>query len=86
MRWRRGWRGADWAGVAWSGDEVIEMVARDPIISASALPAELREEAAGLTEAEAERRRAQFGENALAESHDGLLKRFLSYFWGRFPG
>lgn len=39
----------------------------------------------GLTEAEAERRLARYGENALAESHVSALAKLLSYFWGPIP-
>jgi H+-transporting ATPase len=43
------------------------------------------DEAIGLTEAEAARRLAQFGENALAETHVGVLVKLVSYFWGPIP-
>jgi len=39
----------------------------------------------GLTEAEAARRLAQFGENALAEHHVSALERLLRFFWGPIP-
>ncbi|HVB15840.1 MAG TPA: plasma-membrane proton-efflux P-type ATPase, partial [Stellaceae bacterium] len=42
-------------------------------------------ETAGLTQAEAERRLAQYGENALAEHHIGTLERLLQFFWGPIP-
>ncbi len=42
-------------------------------------------ELAGLTEAEAERRLAQYGENALAEHHVGVLERLAHFFWGPIP-
>jgi H+-transporting ATPase len=41
--------------------------------------------AAGLTQAEAERRLAQYGENALAEHHVSALERLLRFFWGPIP-
>jgi H+-transporting ATPase len=41
--------------------------------------------AAGLTEAEAARRRAQYGENALAEHHISALERLARFFWGPIP-
>jgi H+-transporting ATPase len=40
---------------------------------------------AGLTEAEAARRLAQYGENALQEKHVSALVKLLSYFWGPIP-
>jgi H+-transporting ATPase len=42
-------------------------------------------EALGLSEAEAARRLAEFGENALPEAHVGALMKLLSYFWGPIP-
>jgi H+-transporting ATPase len=42
-------------------------------------------EAAGLSAAEAERRLAQYGENALAEHRIGALERLLRFFWGPIP-
>jgi H+-transporting ATPase len=41
--------------------------------------------AQGLTDAEAQRRAAQFGPNRLAEVHETLLARLLHYFWGPIP-
>ena len=41
--------------------------------------------AAGLTQAEAERRLVQYGENALAEHHVSALERLLRFFWGPIP-
>ena len=41
--------------------------------------------AVGLTEPEAARRLAQFGENALAETHVSAFAKLLSYFWGPIP-
>jgi H+-transporting ATPase len=41
--------------------------------------------AAGLTEAEAARRLAQYGENALAEHHVSVLERLMQFFWGPIP-
>jgi hypothetical protein len=41
--------------------------------------------AVGLTDAEAARRLAQFGENALAETHVSVFVKLLSYFWGPIP-
>jgi H+-transporting ATPase len=42
-------------------------------------------EALGLSEAEAARRLAEFGENALPETRVSALLRLLSYFWGPIP-
>jgi H+-transporting ATPase len=49
----------------------------------TAIPA--AEGAAGLTEAEATRRLAQYGENALAEHRVGVLERLAGFFWGPIP-
>jgi H+-transporting ATPase len=48
------------------------------------IPATARE-AAGLSEAEAARRLAEFGENALPEAHVSAFLRLLTYFWGPIP-
>jgi len=40
----------------------------------------------GLTEAEAKKRLAQYGLNEIPEKKTNALLKFLSYFWGRFPG
>jgi H+-transporting ATPase len=63
---------------------------KDDSLAARALPkapalAESTAEAAGLSEAEAERRLAEFGENALAEHRVSALERLLSFFWGPIP-
>jgi len=42
-------------------------------------------ETAGLTEAEATQRLAQYGENALAEHHVSVLERLAHFFWGPIP-
>jgi len=49
--------------------------------AATKLPAE----PAGLSEAEAARCLAEFGENVLPEVHISTLARLLSYFWGPIP-
>ena len=55
-------------------------------LASEALPEAVRPaEAVGLTEAEAARRLAQFGENALAETHVSAFARLLSFFWGPIP-
>ena len=41
--------------------------------------------AGGLSEAEAVRRLAQYGENVLAESHTSALARLARFFWGPIP-
>ena len=43
------------------------------------------DEGAGLSEAEATRRLAQYGENALAEHHVNALERLARFFWGPIP-
>jgi len=43
------------------------------------------DESTGLTEEEAARRCARFGENALAEKQVNALVKLLSYFWGPIP-
>jgi H+-transporting ATPase len=48
-------------------------------------PAVTPEEGRGLTEAQAERRLAEFGENALIEHHIGVLERLAHFFWGPIP-
>src|SRR5271165_1666152 len=42
-------------------------------------------ESAGLSEAEAAKRLAQCGENALVEHHISLLERLADFFWGPIP-
>jgi H+-transporting ATPase len=42
-------------------------------------------ETTGLTEAEAKRRLAQYGENALAEHRVSALERLAHFFWGPIP-
>jgi len=39
----------------------------------------------GLTQAEAEKRLAQYGHNEIEEKKTNLLLKFLSYFWGPIP-
>ena len=39
----------------------------------------------GLTEAEAEKRLAQYGPNDIAEKKTNAILKFLSYFWGPIP-
>ena len=39
----------------------------------------------GLTEAEAEKRLAQYGPNEIAEKKTNAILKFLSYFWGPIP-
>ncbi len=45
----------------------------------------IAEEAAGLTEAEAARRLAQYGENSLDEHRTSVLERLGHFFWGPIP-
>jgi H+-transporting ATPase len=42
-------------------------------------------ETAGLSEAEAQRRLAQYGENALVEQHVSVIERLAHFFWGPIP-
>ncbi len=42
-------------------------------------------ESQGLTSAEAQRRLAQYGPNALAETHVSLFERLMKFFWGPIP-
>ncbi len=39
----------------------------------------------GLTQAEAQKRLAQYGPNEIAEKTENPLLKFLSYFWGPIP-
>jgi len=58
-------------------------------IKETAAPATLSgqhaEDAGGLTEAEAAKRLAQYGENALSEQHVSLVERLAHFFWGPIP-
>jgi len=59
-----------------------------PTVEAAAAPpiaAPIAAATAGLSEAEAARRLAQYGENALQEKHVSALVKLLSYFWGPIP-
>jgi len=40
----------------------------------------------GLTQAEAQKRQAQYGPNEIAEKKTNEYLKFLSYFWVRFRG
>ena len=42
-------------------------------------------ESAGLSEVEAAKRLAQYGENALAEHHVSVVERLAHFFWGPIP-
>ncbi|MBS0519543.1 MAG: plasma-membrane proton-efflux P-type ATPase [Proteobacteria bacterium] len=53
--------------------------------STDSLAVEQTDVTIGLSEAEATRRLSQFGDNALAEAHTGVLARLASYFWGPIP-
>ncbi len=48
-------------------------------------PARASETDSGLSEAEAARRLAEYGENALAERHVSILGRLVHFFWGPIP-
>jgi H+-transporting ATPase len=56
-----------------------EVMAQHPQVAA------IEANAAGLTEEEAARRLAQYGENALVEHHVGALERLAHFFWGPIP-
>ncbi len=43
------------------------------------------ENVAGLSEAEANRRLTEYGENALAEHHESVSERLARFFWTRQP-
>ena len=49
------------------------------------LQAKLGSSPAGLTQAEVERRLAQYGYNELSETKINPFIKFLSYFWGPIP-
>ena len=51
----------------------------------AATPGQSAADASGLTEAEAVKRLAQYGENALAEHHVGVVERLAHFFWGPIP-
>ena len=46
---------------------------------------ELRSSPDGLTQADAEKRLAQYGPNEIAEKKTNAILKFLSYFWGPIP-
>ena len=54
-------------------------------ISEAAADAPAPEEPTGLTEVEAARRLAQYGENALTERRVGAVERLAGFFWGPIP-
>jgi len=54
-------------------------------VTAAGSTAATDENPLGLTEAEAERRLAQFGANALVETHVSALAKLFFYFWGPMP-
>lgn len=47
--------------------------------------AKLKSSPDGLSQAEAQKRLAQYGPNALEEKQTNALLKFLSYFWGPIP-
>ncbi len=56
----------------------------EAVVKTKAMPA-AADETGGLTEAEATRRLAQYGGNALAEHHVSALERLARFFWGPIP-
>ncbi len=69
-----------------TSQEVGEISAADlrtlPLLD---VEARLEATAAGLSQAEAQRRLAKYGPNALPEKRPNLLWKVLSYFWGPIP-
>ena len=61
-------------------DEPTATATAEPSAEAAGMP-----EAGGLTEAEAARRLARYGENALAERQTSPLAKLAAYFWGPIP-
>jgi H+-transporting ATPase len=59
-----------------------EALTRSPARPAATAPVA---DAAGLNQAEAERRLKQYGENALAEHRVGVIERLARFFWGPIP-
>jgi H+-transporting ATPase len=53
--------------------------------TSSTVAAQSAADAAGLSEAEAQHRLAQYGENALVEHHISALERLARFFWGPIP-
>jgi H+-transporting ATPase len=60
-------------------DQLTELAADAAVTQASP------DTTAGLSDGEAARRLTQFGENALAETQQGVLVRLIAYFWGPIP-
>src|SRR5271166_5030088 len=60
-----------------------EVDARSPALVSPAAPSQT--ESAGLSEEEATRLLAQYGENALSEHHVSVFQRLAQFFWGPIP-
>jgi H+-transporting ATPase len=60
-----------------------DVAARSPTKISPTAPSQT--ESAGLSEAEAARRLAQYGENVLVEHHVSVLERLVQFFWGPIP-
>ena len=60
-----------------------EVDARSPALVSPAAPSHT--ESAGLSEEEATRLLAQYGENALSEHHVSVFQRLAQFFWGPIP-
>ncbi len=58
---------------------------QDRVTTRASVAAPAPTDAKGLTESEAERRLAQYGENALVEHHVSTLERLAHFFWGPIP-
>ena len=54
-------------------------------LSMPELQAQLGSSPDGLSQAEAQKRLAQYGPNEIKEEETSLLLKFLSYFWGPIP-
>src|SRR5271165_3131474 len=60
-----------------------EVDARSPALVSPAAPSQT--ESSGRTAAEATRRLAEYGENALSEHHVSVFQRLAQFFWGPIP-
>ena len=60
----------------------VETAGTDPAVPAGVTDPD---PSTGLTESEAQRRIAEYGENILSEEHVGLARRLLGFLWGPIP-
>ena len=82
---RHGEGGADERNCAVSAPEAKSAAADLKSLPLDELEAKLTSSSEGLSQAEAERRLAQYGPNEIAEKTISPLLKFLSYFWGPIP-